>query len=90
MLRQEPFDPLIFLERQLLLTVRMEETGTILVYGISKLHSNKQKQVSWTVRTYAGLLRLQLNASKPELRPSVQKLMAQGKVGIKNGRYYLR
>ena len=92
MLRQEPpFDPLIFLERQLLLTVRLDEDGSrILVYGVSGLYPRKQRQVTWVVRTYAGLLRLQLNASKPELRPSVRKLMAQGKVGIKNGRYYLR
>lgn len=90
MLTQEPFDPLIFLERQLLLTVRLDESGNILVYGVSGLSPVKRRQVSWVVRTYAGLLRLQLKASKPELRPSVRKLMAQGKVGIKKGRYYLR
>lgn len=90
MLTQEPFDPLIFLERQLLLTVRLDESGNILVYGVSGLSPGKRRQVSWVVRTYAGLLRLQLKASKPELRPSVRKLMAQGKVGIKKGRYYLR
>ena len=90
MLRQEPFDPLLFLERQLKLTVRLDETGSILVHGVSCLSAEKQRQVRWVVRTYAGLLRLQLNASKPELRPSVRKLMAQGKVEIKNGRYYLK
>jgi len=90
MLRQEPFDPLLFLERQLKLRVRLDETGSILVHGVSYLSAEKQRQVRWVVRTYAGLLRLQLNASKPELRPSVRKLMAQGKVEIKNGRYYLK
>ena len=82
MLKEEPFDPLIFLERQLLLTVRLDEAGSILVYGVSALSSAKKKQVSWVVRTYAGLLRLQLKASRPELRPSVQKLMAQQ--GVEN------
>ena len=56
MLKEEPFDPLMFLERQLLLTVRLDEDGSILVYGVSALSSAKKKQVSWVVRTYAGLL----------------------------------
>jgi hypothetical protein len=91
MLKEEPFDPLKFLEHQLLLTVRLDEDGSrILVYGVSGLSPGKRKQVTWVVRTYAGLLRLQLKASKPELRPSVRKLLAQGKVAIKDGKYHLR
>ncbi|MEF8942524.1 MAG: hypothetical protein V5B78_06975 [Desulfohalobiaceae bacterium] len=45
MLSQEPFDPLIILERQLKLTVRRDEAGSILVYGVSYLSAEKQRQV---------------------------------------------
>lgn len=70
-----------------MLTVRLDEAGRILLYGMSGLHPRKKGQATWVVRTYEGLLRLQLDATKPELRPSVRKLMAQGKVEIVNGRY---
>jgi hypothetical protein len=90
MLKRVPFDPLKFLEHQLLLTVRLDEASTILVYGASSLAPRRQQQVTWIVRTHAGLLRLQLYAYRPELRPSVRKLMAQGKVEIVNERYRVK
>lgn len=69
MLKEESFDPLIFLERQLQLTARLDQGGSILVCGVSGLSAEKKKQVSWVMRTYTSLLSLQLNASKPKLRP---------------------
>lgn len=37
--------------------------------------------------TYEGLLRMQLDAPRRELRPSLQKLIAQGRLSIGNDRY---
>ena len=91
MLRQEPFDPLKFLERILHLKVHYSKRGThIVLDGVAALPEEKQRQAWWVVRTYKRLLQIQLDAPKREMRPSVRKLLAQGKVTIKNGRYFLR
>ena len=91
MLRQEPFDPLKFLERTLRLDVYYSKRGThIVLEGLAALPEEKQHQAWWVVRTYKKLLQVQLDAPKREMRPSVRKLLAQGKVAIKDGKYYLR
>ena len=41
------------------------------------------------VKVYDKLLRMQLDAPKRELRPSVNKLLAQGKIVIKDKKYVL-
>jgi len=58
--------------------------------GLAALPEEKQRQARNVVRAYPRLLELQLDAPKRELRPSVRKLMAQGKVEIVNGRYRVK
>ena len=81
------FDPLRLLEHQLLLNVYQGQDGGIYLQGIGSLPHRKRKQAKWVLDNYEGLLRLQLDAPKKRLRPSVQKLLAQGKIRIVNGRY---
>jgi hypothetical protein len=81
------FDPLRFLEQQLHLSVQHGSDDKIYLHGISKLYPQKRKQAKWVLDNYEGLLRLQLDAPKKELRPSVQKLLAKGKISIQNKRY---
>jgi hypothetical protein len=89
-MHRQLFDPLRFLEQQLLLSVVHGRDDRIYLQGISKLPPQKKKQAKWVLDTYEGLLRLQLDAPKKELRLSVQKLIAQGKLRIVNGRYVSR
>ena len=83
------FDPLGFLERQLRLKVELARSGKILLYGLNGLSAQKRRQAFKVVHVYDKLLRMQLDAPKPELRPSVNKLLAQGKIVIKDGKYVL-
>lgn len=86
MLTQKPFDPLLFLERTLELKVYYSKRGThIVLDGLAALPEEKQRQARNVVSAYPRLLELQLDAPKRELRPSVHKLLAQGKVGIVRG-----
>ena len=91
MLTRKPFDPLLFLERTLELKVYYSKHGThIVLDGIASLPENKKRQARQVVKLYPRVLELQLDAPKREMRPSVQKLMAQGKVEIVKGRYRVK
>ena len=91
MLRRKPFDPLLFLERTLELRVYYSKTGShIVLDGIAALSEDKQRQARQVVRLYPRILELQMDAPKRELRSSIRKLLAQGKVEIVNGRYRVR
>lgn len=88
-LERRLFDPLRYLEHGLRLEVSLDKDGSILLKGISSLPAKKRRQAKKVLDTYEKLLRIQLDAPARELRPSVQKLMAQGKISIKNGQYVL-
>jgi hypothetical protein len=83
------FDPLRFLEHQLRLKVTLGQDGKIMLYGLNELSAKRRQQAFKVVKVYDKLLRMQLDAPKPELRPSVNKLLAQGKIVIKNKKYVL-
>jgi hypothetical protein len=87
MLRRDPFDPLHYLERTIRVKVRLREDGRIVLDGLHRLSQQNRRRAAWVLRTYDRLLRLQLDAPKPELRPSVRKLLAQGKLRIVEGKY---
>ena len=89
-MRRTPiFDPLRFLERNLRLNVQLVSTDKILLYGLNDLPAQKSQLAFKIVQVYDKLLHMQLDAPKPELRPSVNKLLAQGKIVIKEGKYVL-
>jgi hypothetical protein len=83
------FDPLRFLEVQLRLQVTLGRDGKILLHGLNDLSPKRRQQAFKVVKIYDKLLRMQLDAPTRELRPSVNKLLAQGKVVIKNKKYVL-
>jgi len=83
------FDPLRFLEVQLRLQVTLGRDGKILLHGLNDLSPKRRQQAFNVVKVYDKLLRMQLDAPTRELRPSVNKLLAQGKIVIKNKRYVL-
>ena len=83
------FDPLRFLEVQLRLQVKLDQNGKILLYGLNDLSAKRRQQAFKVVKVYDKLLRMQLDAPTRELRPSVNKLLAQGKIVIKNKKYVL-
>jgi hypothetical protein len=83
------FDPLRFLEVQLRLQVTLGQNGKILLQGLNDLSAKRRQQAFNVVKVYDKLLRMQLDASTRELRPSVNKLLAQGKIVIKNKKYVL-
>ena len=86
-----PFDPLLFLERTLRLKVFYSKRGThIVLHGLAALSKERQRQARWVVAHYPWILELQLDAPTRELRPSIRKLMAQGKVEIVKGRYRVK
>ncbi len=85
--KQRPFDPLRFLQGYMRLEVSLDIRGNIVVDGRSRLEPEHWKQVRWVLNTYDKLLRMQLDAPDKELRPSVRKLLAQGKIVIRGGRY---
>ncbi|WP_232300448.1 hypothetical protein [Desulfonatronovibrio magnus] len=51
------------------------------------LQLHQQKKAKAVLRTYDQLLRLQLDAPNKKMRPSVRKLLAQGKIEIRDGQY---
>ena len=83
------FDPLRFLEVQLRLQVTLGQNGKILLHGLNDLSTKRRQQAFNVVKVYDKLLRMQLDAPTRELRPSVNKLLAQGKIVIKNKKYVL-
>jgi hypothetical protein len=83
------FDPLRFLEVQLRLQVTLGRDGKILLHGLNDLSPKRRQQAFNVVKVYDKLLRMQLDAPTRELRLSVNKLLAQGKVVIKNKKYVL-
>ncbi|MFO7801705.1 MAG: hypothetical protein R6V55_05375 [Desulfovermiculus sp.] len=83
------FDPLRFLEVQLRLQVKLAPNGKIHLYGLNDLSAKRRQQAFKVVQVYDKLLRMQLDAPTRELRPSVNKLLAQGKIVIKNKKYVL-
>jgi hypothetical protein len=83
------FDPLRFLEVQLRLQVTLGQNGKILLHGLNDLSPKRRQQAFKVVKIYDKLLRMQLDAPTRELRLSVNKLLAQGKVVIKNKKYVL-
>ncbi len=89
MIGRSLFDPLIFLERELRLEVIMEPNGHIRLEGLGRIPANKRRKAMKVVKTYKELLRLQLDVSDKKMRPSVQKLIAQGKIRLEKG-YYVK
>jgi hypothetical protein len=83
------FDPLRFLEVQLRLQVTLGQDGKILLSGLNDLSAKRRQQAFKVVKVYDKLLRMQLDVPARELRPSVNKLLAQGKIVIKNKKYVL-
>jgi hypothetical protein len=83
------FDPLRFLEVQLRLQVTLGRDGKILLHGLNDLSPKRRQQAFKVVKIYDKLLRMQLDAPTRELRPSVNKLLAQGKIVIKDKKYVL-
>jgi len=83
------FDPLRFLEVQLRLQVTVGQNGKIMLYGLNDLSAKRRQQAFKVVKVYDKLLRMQLDAPTSELRPSVNKLLAQGKIVIKKKKYKL-
>ncbi|MFO7875337.1 MAG: hypothetical protein R6U55_01985 [Desulfovermiculus sp.] len=56
---------------------------------MNDLSSKRRQQAINVLKNYDQLLRMKLDAPTPELRPSVNKLLAQGKIVIKQGKYVL-
>jgi len=72
------FDPLRFLEHQLRLQVTLGQNGKILLYSLNELSPKRRQQAFRVVQVYDNLLRMQLDAPKPELRPSVNSKHSGG------------
>lgn len=85
-LYQKPFDPLGYLY-SLRLDAKLGENGEIILLNTNEVPAHKWEQVRYVVSTYAGLLRMQLDAPSKEMRPSVRKLLAQGKIRVEKGEY---
>ncbi len=84
-----PFDPLHFLTFELDLDLNLDSQGNIVCDDVWRLTAEKQKQARNVLRIYDRLLRLQLDAPSEKMRPSVRKLLAQGKIEIRNGQFVL-
>lgn len=54
---------------------------------MGSLAPRHRKRAKWVLDTYDRLLDMQLDAPKRKVRPSVRKLLAQGKIVIRGGRY---
>ncbi len=83
-----PFDPLSYLE-SLYLDLSLDSKDTIVVKGMWSLEPHQHKKARAILKTYDRLLKLQLNAPSESMRPSVRKLLAQGKIEIRDGQYVL-
>ena len=82
-----PFDPLIFLEYELGLDFSLDSKGNIVVKGLWSLLTHQKQKAQAVLKTYDRLLKLQLNAPSRTMRPSVRKLLAQGKIAIRDGQF---
>ena len=82
-----PFDPLQFLEYEMHLDLSLNPEGQIKVSGMWALPPHQHKKAKAVLKTYDKLLRMQLDAPSASMRPSVRKLLAQGKIEIKGGQY---
>jgi hypothetical protein len=71
------------------LSLDLDSKGNIVAEGMWHLHPHQYKQAKAVLKTYDRLLRLQLNATSKRMRPSVRKLLAQGKIEIMGGQYVL-
>ncbi len=78
------FDPLYYLQRELRLKAWIDNKDQILLDGLNYLSRQQVQKALWVVRTYDKLLRIQLGDPR---RPSVYKLIAQGKLEVRKGRY---
>ncbi|MGM0424547.1 MAG: hypothetical protein ACQEQX_06475 [Thermodesulfobacteriota bacterium] len=58
------------------LKVELTSQGKIILHGMSRLHPRHRRRAKWVLDTYDRLLRMQLDAPKKEMRPSVRKLLA--------------
>jgi hypothetical protein len=66
-MKRQLFDPLRFLENQLLLNVYQGQDGGIYLQGIGSLPPRKRKQAKWVLDRYHGLLLLQWTPRKRSL-----------------------
>ena len=85
-----PFEPLQYLEYELSLDVCLSLENQITAKGMCSLHPHQKHKAHAVLKTYNKLLKLQLNAPSRKMRPSVRKLLAQGKIEIKGGQYVKR
>ncbi len=84
-----PFDPLHYLEYEMRLYLDLDSKGNIAIKGMWSLESHQKTKAQAVLDTYDKLLRLQLDAPSESMRPSVRKLLAQGKIEIRDGQYIL-
>lgn len=84
-----PFDPLNFLSCNLRLEVWLDEKEKIRLDGYYTLTLERRRQADYVLANYRPLLLMQLDAPSKGMRPSVRKLLAQGKVLVKDGRYVI-
>lgn len=75
------------MEYELRLDLSLTPYGQIVVKGMWSLPIHQQKKAKAVLKTYNRLLKLQLNVPGRTMRPSVRKLLAQGKVEIRDGQY---
>ncbi len=83
---RSPFDPLQYLN-SLRLDVRLDTRGRIVLDGLNRIPGHKRRQAWQVVKIYDRLLRMQLDAPSEGMRPSVRKLLAQGRITVQEGRY---
>ncbi len=81
-----PFDPLSYLE-SLYLDLSLDPSGNVIAKGMWSLEPHQKKKAQAVLQTYDKLLRLQLDAPSESMRPSVRKLLAQGKIEVRDGQY---
>jgi hypothetical protein len=84
-----PFDPLRFLQSEMRLSLDLDPKGRIVVEGMNHLLPHQYKQAKAVLKIYDKLLLLQLDAPSKRMRPSIRKLMAQGRIEIREGQYVL-
>lgn len=82
-----PFDPLQFLRSEYRLDLCLDSKGNIVVKGMWSLHPHQHKKARAVLKIYGKLLKLQLDAPSKSMRPSVRKLLAQGKIEMRGGIY---
>ncbi len=82
-----PFDPLEFLMSECRLEVFLDSKGGIVTRGWDYLPEHKKRKAQVVIRTYRKLLRMHLDAPDKEQSYSVRKLLALGRIVIKDGKY---